>query len=68
MLFSITFKKMSQEPIALKWHTSKSPHRLGPGKPHLRVTNARIIMDRFEYRYPSDHFPYMVDLSTRLSP
>lgn len=36
--------------------------------PHFRVTDARIIMDRFEDRYPSDHFPYMVDLSTSFSP
>jgi endonuclease/exonuclease/phosphatase family metal-dependent hydrolase len=37
-------------------------------RPHLSVTDARIIMDRFEDRYPSYHFPYMVDLSTNLSP
>ena len=36
--------------------------------PQFRVTDASIIKDHFRSRYPSDHFPYMVDLSTSLSP
>jgi endonuclease/exonuclease/phosphatase family metal-dependent hydrolase len=29
---------------------------------HFRVLEARIVRDDFDGRYPSDHFPYMVDL------
>lgn len=29
---------------------------------HFRITDAIIIRDRFDDRYPSDHFPYMVHL------
>jgi endonuclease/exonuclease/phosphatase family metal-dependent hydrolase len=29
---------------------------------HFHVVNALIIRDHFNGRYPSDHFPYMVDL------
>jgi len=29
----------------------------------IRVADARILRDREEERYPSDHFPYMADLS-----
>jgi exonuclease III len=27
-----------------------------------KIIDARIIRDHFEDRYPSDHFPYMVEL------
>jgi len=30
--------------------------------PQFHVTEARIIKDHFEGRYPSDHFPYVADL------
>jgi endonuclease/exonuclease/phosphatase family metal-dependent hydrolase len=30
--------------------------------PHFRIIDAKIIRDHFDGRYPSDHFPYMVDL------
>lgn len=30
--------------------------------PHFKVLNGVIIRDHFAKRYPSDHFPYMVDL------
>lgn len=30
--------------------------------PHFRVIDVQIIKDHFRTRYPSDHFPYMVDL------
>ena len=30
--------------------------------PHFKVKDANIIKDRFEGRYPSDHFPYSVDM------
>ncbi|RLC23395.1 MAG: endonuclease [Deltaproteobacteria bacterium] len=29
---------------------------------HFRVEDARIIRDRFDGKYPSDHFPYQADL------
>lgn len=32
--------------------------------PHFRVKAATVIRDRFESRYPSDHFPYSADLQT----
>ena len=70
MFFSITFKKMSQAqtPLHLNGTLQKARIDWVLVSPHLRVTDARIIMDRFEDRYPSDHFPYMVDLSTSFSP
>lgn len=30
---------------------------------HFQVIEARIVRDHFDGRYPSDHFPYMVDLA-----
>jgi len=33
--------------------------------PHFRVTDAEIIKDNFEDRYPSDHFPYLVNLEIK---
>ena len=30
--------------------------------PHFRVTHARVVRDHFGDRYPSDHFPYEVEL------
>lgn len=30
--------------------------------PHFKVLQAKILRDNFSGRYPSDHFPYMVDL------
>jgi endonuclease/exonuclease/phosphatase family metal-dependent hydrolase len=32
---------------------------------HFRVVDARIIRDNAEGRYPSDHFPYLVELEWR---
>lgn len=32
--------------------------------PHFRVRDAMIVRDHFRDRYPSDHFPYAVDLET----
>ncbi|MBW2094627.1 MAG: endonuclease, partial [Deltaproteobacteria bacterium] len=31
--------------------------------PHFRIKDAAIIRDHFNGRYPSDHFPYLVDLT-----
>jgi endonuclease/exonuclease/phosphatase family metal-dependent hydrolase len=33
--------------------------------PHFRVTDVEIIKDNFEDRYPSDHFPYLVNLEIK---
>ena len=35
--------------------------------PHFRVTGAEIIKDHSEDRYPSDHFPYLVELERYLT-
>lgn len=69
MFFPITMKKFTQEqtPLHLNGTLQKARIDWVLASPHFRVTDARIIRYRFEDRYPSDHFPYMVDLSTSLS-
>lgn len=37
-------------------------------RPSLIVQHARILRERVEGRYPSDHFPYLVDAAFRESP
>lgn len=33
---------------------------------HFQVLNGNIVMDSYEGRYPSDHFPYYVDLAIKM--